>query len=330
MAYFINQDPNDPTTRTTGGAANTLGNQSVASIARPASAPASTSGQAFNFQRLLNANTGNSAMQTAALQNSANSAANDANQAIQTGSQNLQAAVKAGQPAIFNSPQSAAPPTSTYIPPPNLPGVTPTNPAGSELQPAIDATKATLANANYTGPTDATGYFSDAAAKTQAAQQLASGLGTTSGRQAQLGGSLLDALLTRGAAPATSAADLGTNLTNALTSGQDLAQKGSADTATYRQELQNYLNGLTTGQSNEQNQAQAAAQQKQQLNSDVAQYNKWEHSAFPNAKGPAPLSYDQWAQLSDADKESLVKASGQGGPFGAYAALKKLGIKGIA
>lgn len=334
MAYYDdpNQDPNKQYAALTADAA-------PAPATTPAQRAQSTgSGQTFNFQRLLNANSGAGARAAQQLTGQASNAANAATQATNSAYAAANKAVDAATPnaqPVFNNtpaPAAVAPPTAFQRTPgarvlqsptssPNTPGTLPTvagghvasiNAPGSQYDPQIKGLQGAIANSNYTGPTDASSYFGDAAAKTQAAQAQLAGLSTVGGRQAQLGGSLLDAILagnqgggalTRAAAQANG---LGSNLVNKLTLANSAAAGGAQSAGVLQQSLADRLKQTTDAQSAAQNKAQADAQAKQQTADSVAAYNK---AVQGSGMGPR-LTYDQWSALTDAQKDAYARIMG--------------------
>ena len=181
-------------------------------------------------------------------------------------------------------------------------------------QPQIDALTHQLAGAAYTGPTTTNGYFDDAQRQALSAAGQLSGLGSVEGRQAQLGGSLLDSLLagSQGGAQLNKAAQgagaLGNSFGTALTNAQSRIGDTSKDLANYTDSLRGQLSTATGLQGQAQTRMQGAQQEAANRDLIDKQYKDWvEHRQKTLGFDPfSSINEDQFARMTPEQRAQLA------------------------
>lgn len=170
--------------------------------------------------------------------------------------------------------------------------------------------------ATYSGPSDPGTYFNAAAQYATTADTRARGLGTVQGRQAQLGGSMLDSLLAgrEGGRSLRAASKLGPQAGQNLATQYTAAGTNAANTQTAADTLAKTRSdaaAVATAQANQD--AQTQAQTLQQLNNEAVVHDQYNRAVGGNAYGKyfhSPLTYEQFQQLSPDEQADLAASPG--------------------
>lgn len=344
MAYFV--DPNQqPKQKNQGQDPNAAPMPAApAAAATPAQPPApaaasgafnpqasqakapNSSGQFLSYDRLLNANRAAGTSEANTLTQNAQNTAAGASRALGAANTTFNNAVNAGADSASASvpaapPVAGAPPAGGY----NPFSQTQMDDLNNQLrqmpgyyQPRIDALQQQIGNTQYTGPTAPGNYFDDAQTQALKATQQLQALGSTAGRQGQLGGSLFDAMLTGslGGGQLNKAAAGATAPVGALNTALGNAQSNVSGAQGAVANMQNSLQGQLQQTQGQQTQATAdaqAAQQTQQKNAlQDQQYQSFQKSkpwTVFSAPGLTDMTAQEFGSLTP-DQQAFLASGG--------------------